>query len=405
MTPATPVAPKSRRRSHSVTVLVLAVALAAINLRPGAASVGPVLEEIRAGLGMGATTAGALNALPPLCFGLGGAVAVALARRVGLTAGIASGLVLAAAAILMRVVFDVEWVFLGLSVLALLGLALGNILVPAWIKHDGSGIEVLLMTVFSMSLITGGTLGSLLTAPVAESFGGWRVALGGWGVVLVVALPLWIWLAAHERGNAYRTAPMALPTGRIASSPTAIAMMLLFGVQSMNAYIQFGWLPQIFRDHGLSATYAGALLAIVAGVGVGGGFLMPALVARVTNLSPHILGLGTLLVGGYLGILLAPTTTPWLWVIMLGVAGFAFPLCLALLAARTRTSTVTAQLSGFVQPVGYLIAAMGPFLVGVIHQATGGWNLVLILLMISAVPFTLAGIRAARPGYVDDELG
>ena len=172
----------------------------------------------------------------------------------------------------------------------------------------------------------------------------------------------------------------------------------------MNAYIQFGWLPQIYRDNGLSATDAGALLALLTGVGVLGAFLMPTIVARSRTLTPHMIGLGVLLVTGYGGLLLAPTTVPWLWAILLGTAGFAFPLSIALITARTRTPGVTAQLSGFVQPVGYLIAAFGPFGVGLIHQATGNWNLVLILLMISAIPFTLAGVRAARPVYVDDEL-
>ncbi len=396
---------RTSQRAQTVTVLVLAVSLAAINLRPGATSVGPVLEELRAGLGMAAGTAGVLTAFPPLCFGLGGAVAVALARRFGITGGIAIGLATAATALLLRVTSNNQWFFLALTVAALLAMALGNVLVPAWVKHEGPGLEVALMTIFSMGLIAGGALGSLLTAPVAEQFGGWRIAVGGWGLLVVAALPIWAWLAVRERGAAADRTPPVLPLrGRIAHSPTAVAMTVLFAMQSMNAYIQFGWLPQIYRDNGLSATDAGALLALLTGVGVLGAFLMPTIVARSRTLTPHMIGLGVLLVTGYGGLLLAPTTVPWLWAILLGTAGFAFPLSIALITARTRTPGVTAQLSGFVQPVGYLIAAFGPFGVGLIHQATGNWNLVLILLMISAIPFTLAGVRAARPVYVDDEL-
>jgi CP family cyanate transporter-like MFS transporter len=399
------VTPATRQRAHSLTVLVLAVAVVALNLRPGATSVGPVLEEVRAGLSMGAGTAGILTALPPLCFGLGGAVAVALARRVGLTGGIALGLVAATVAILLRVVIGSEVLFLVLTVVALLSMALGNVLVPAWIKHDGAGVEVTLMTIFGTGLVAGGSLGALVTAPVAEGSGGWRVALGGWGVLLALALPIWIWLAVRERGAlADRSAPMRPPSGRIASSPTAVAMTALFGMQSMHAYIQFGWLPQIYRDSGLSATHAGALQALVAGVGIVGSLLMPTVAARSRSLTPYVAAFGVLLVGGYLGLLLAPTTLPWLWAVLLGVSGFAFPLTIALITARTRDPGITAQLSGFVQPVGYLLAAMGPFAVGLIHQATGGWDVVLVILMVTAVPFTWAGLRVARPVYVDDEL-
>ncbi|MFN8189334.1 MAG: MFS transporter [Nocardioidaceae bacterium] len=399
MTPAT------RQRAHSLTVLVLAVALVAINLRPGATSVGPVLEEVRAGLSMGAGAAGVLTALPPLCFGLGGAVAVALARRIGLTGGIALGLSAATVAILLRVVIDSEVLFLALTVVALLSMALGNVLVPAWIKHDGAGVEVMLMTSFSTGLVAGGSLGALVTAPVAEGSGGWRVALGGWGALLALALPIWIWLGIRERGAlADRSAPMRPPSGRIASSPTAVAMTALFGMQSMHAYIQFGWLPQIYRDHGLSATYAGALQALVAGVGILGSLVMPTVAARSRSLTPYVVAFGALLVGGYLGLMLAPTTMPWLWAVLLGVSGFAFPLTIALITARTRDPGITAQLSGFVQPVGYLFAAVGPFAVGLIHQATGGWDVVLVILMLTAIPFIWAGLRVARPVYVDDEL-
>ncbi len=100
---------------------------------------------------------------------------------------------------------------------------------------------------------------------------------------------------------------------------------------------------------------------------------------------------------------MAPTV-PWLWALMLGVAGFAFPLVLAMLPARTRHPEVTAQLSGFVQPVGYLVAAAGPVLVGMLHEATGGWDAVLVVLAATAVPFTWAGLRACRPVWVDDEI-
>lgn len=397
--------PESRRRVRSVTVLVLAVALAAVNLRPGATSVGPVLEELRNGLGMSSGAAGVLTALPPLCFGLGGAVAVGLARRVGVTGGIAIGLFAATIAIGLRVAFGSSALFLALTVVALLAMALGNVLVPAWIKHDGGSAEVVLMTVFSMVLIAGGALGPLLSAPVAENFGGWRSGLGVWAIPLVVSLPIWIWLALRERGEAaFKETTVRPPAGRIASSPTAIAMTAFFGMQSMNAYIQFGWLPQIYRDSGLSATDSALLMALLTGMGVLGGLLMPSVVARATTLTPHVLGFGLLLSGGYLGLLLAPTTVPWLWAMMLGVSGFAFPLAIALLTARTRSSSVTEQLSGFVQPAGYLLAALGPFVVGLIHQATGGWHIVLVLLMLSAVPFTLAGLRAGRRVYVDDEL-
>lgn len=396
----------SRPRSAALPlgVLLAAVVLVSVNLRPGASSIGPVLEEVRLGLGMSAGVAGAVTGLPGLVFGIAGGLAVAFARRVGMTAGIAIGLTVAAAGLLLRVTTGDVPVFLLLSVVGLAGMAVGNVLVPAWIKARGHAVT--LMTVYGTGLVVGGTIGPLATAPVSEAGGSWRVGLGMWGVLAVVALPLWAWLTLREHRSPveHQVAGDAPPSGRIAHSPTALALTVLFGVQSMHAYVQFGWLPQVYRDAGISASHAGALQALLSSVGIVGALVMPTLIDRGRGLRGLATSFGVLLALGYSGLLLAPATVPWLWALTLGYAGLAFPFAIAMITARTRHPSVTAQLSGFVQPVGYALAALGPFLVGMIHDATGGWTLVLALLGLTAVPLTIAGVRVARPTYVDDEI-
>ena len=385
-------------------VLVLATALIAINLRPGASAVGPVLEEISTGLGTGSGVAGVLTGLPGLCFGLVGATAVGIARRAGLTTSIAVGITLAALCLILRGLTDTPWLFLALSALALAGMAVGNVLVPAWIKAHGSSGNVVLPTVYGTGLIIGGTLGSALTAPVAAAIG-WGGALAMWGVVALTAVPLWAWLALRE-GSLAPTEPddKPDPTLRIYRSRTAVAMATLFGVQSMHAYVQFGWLPQIYRDAGLSPATAGVLQAMLSGFGIVGVLLMPTVIARSPNLMPWMTAFGAALFAGYLGLLLVPATVPWLWALLLGFSGFAFPTTIAMLTARTRDHAITARLSGFVQPTGYLLAAVGPVLVGLLHAATDSWTVPILLLMATVVPFTWAGLSVSRPVYVDDEL-
>lgn len=385
-------------------LLVAAVVLVSINLRPGASSIGPVLQEVRDGLGMSAGVAGAMTGFPGLVFGLVGALAVRFARRVGTTAGIAIGLALAAAGLLLRVTTGIVPLFLLLTVVGLAGMAVGNVLVPAWIKARGHA--VVLMTVYGTGLVVGGTIGPLVTAPVSDAAGSWRAGLGMWGVLAAVALPLWAWLALRERRSPaeHSVSGEAPPSGRITRSPTAVALAVLFGVQSMHAYVQFGWLPQVYRDAGISATHAGALQALLSSVGIAGALVLPTIIDRGRGLRAIATSFGVFLAVGYTGLLLAPATVPWLWAVVLGYAGLAFPFAMAMITARTRHPSVTAQLSGFMQPAGYALAAIGPFLVGVIHDATGGWTLVLALLAATAVPLTAAAVRVARPTYVDDEI-
>jgi CP family cyanate transporter-like MFS transporter len=182
-----------------------------------------------------------------------------------------------------------------------------------------------------------------------------------------------------------------------------LALGIFFGTQSMQAYVQFGWIAQIYRDGGLAPELAGLMTSIIAALGFPAGLVMPLVVGRVRDLRPVIWAFGLLLAAGYLGVWLLPTTLPWLWAVLLGLSGFAFPTALALVTARTRHPRVTTQLSGFAQSVGYALAAIGPFLVGVLFEVAHSWTLPLLLLIGSAAAMIASGLVAAGPGYVDDD--
>lgn len=394
-------------RPLGATFALIATILIAINLRPGASAVGPVLEEFSADLGMSTVTAGFMTALPGLCFGAVGAVAVLIARRIGMTTGIFVGLIAVVVGLIARVLIDDSVLFLLLTALALAGMAVGNVLVPAWIKAHSRDGGVRLMTFYSSGLTFGGAISAALVAPVSAATGlGWRGGLGIWGFLALAALVPWAVIALRERATpgGRGSRDRVSHVGRISHSPTAIALTVLFGIQSMNAYVQFGWLPQIYRDAGLSAGYAGILMSLLTALGILGGLMMPTVIARSPTIAPWMIAFGVLMVLGYTGLLLAPASTPWLWAVLLGISGFAFPTAIALITARTRDPGVTARLSGFVQPLGYALAAVGPFAVGLIHQVTGDWTLILLILMSTGVILTLAGLRVSRPVLVDDEL-
>ncbi|QGF22684.1 MFS transporter [Raineyella fluvialis] len=386
---------------------LVAVILVAAALRPGATSVGPVMAELRQQFGLGGGVAGMLTALPGLTFGAIGAAAVALSRRIGLTAGVLTGLVLITVGFLARTFTASALTFLLATLVGLSGMALGNVLVPAWIKRHGGTYVTRLMTAYSVTLLVGAAAASMLASPIAAiAPGGWRAALGMWGLAAGVGLVPWTVLTIRERRDrADRAgAPILAPSGSLLRSPTAVALSLFFGMQALNAYAQFGWLPQIYRDAGLSATAAGGLLGLISLLGIVGGFLMPVWVARARDLTVGIVVFGVLTAGGYVGLWLAPAVVPWLWAGLLGLGGWAFTAAIAMITARTHNPHVTARVSGFIQPVGYVLAGLGPLLVGVLHQVTGGWAQVLALLIGTAVVMTLAGLRLARPAYVDDEI-
>ncbi|AXK46905.1 MFS transporter [Brachybacterium saurashtrense] len=394
-----------RTRPLGLLLLIVAVLVLSLNLRPGATSVGPLMEQVVTSYGQGAIASGLLTALPPLAFGAMGLLAVPIARRFGLTGTIVAAFVLVALGLLLRPLAGSFTLFVALSGLALLGPALGNVVVPAWIKLHGGARTVGLMTLYSVVLALGGSAGSALAVPMAGGAAqGWRDSLQVWGLVVVVPVVVWAVVLTRTGHDFPPAPPRGELGGSLLRSPTAVALTLMFSLQSLNAYTQFGMLPQILTEAGISPARAGALVAVIAGWGLVGGLVMPTVIARMPGLRWLVAGFGVLTATGYLGLLLAPTVSPLLWACVLGVGGFAFPTAIALLPARTRSPLVTARLSGTVQPVGYLLAALGPVAAGALLGATGSSAAVLWFLAGTGALLAVAGYRASLPRLVDQEI-
>lgn len=381
-----------------------AVATMSLTLRPGATSPGPLVDPILEFYGVGESAAGALTALPALSFGLLGLIAVPIARRAGLTGAIVGSYVLVIAGLLLRPAAPGFGLFLLLSVLALMGPALANVLVPAWIKQHGGSRTVVLMTLYSTLLAVGGASGSGLAVPLMDAAGGsWQNSLRFWGLASAVPLLVWVLVLVRVRHDFPVSPPRGELHGSLLRSPTALAMIAMFALQSMNAYTQFGLLPTILVADGVSAHTAGYAAAVISLWGIVGGLVMPFLVARSRHLPWISAGLGLLTAAGYIGLLAMPGTVPFFWASVLGIGGFCFPTVIALIPGRSRDALVTARLSGLVQPVGYLGAGTGSLLAGWLLEAAGS-TAMMVMMALSGVALAVCGSRASARRMVDDEI-
>ncbi|WP_329032555.1 MFS transporter [Streptomyces sp. NBC_01725] len=405
--------------SHGTTVwltrlLVVGLVLAAVNLRPAITSLGALLEDVRAGLHMSGSVAGVLTSVPALCFAVFGVTAPRLARRFGPGAVVCAGMVAITAGLLIRPFTNGTAAFLAASALALMGIAVSNVLMPVIVKRYFPDRVGTMTGLYSMSLSAGTAVAAAATVPMTGALGGsWRLGLGLWAVVAAVAVLPWAALLVRDRRNAAtatgggegerkRTSAPA-PAPRIARSRTAWALGTFFGLQATGAYITMGWMPQIFRDAGVSAGTAGLLLAVTMVMGVPLAFVIPRLATRMKNQGPIVIALGACGLTGYAGLFLAPAAGAWVWALLLGISNCAFPLALTMIGMRARTGPGVVRLSAFAQSTGYLISIPGPLLVGVLYQHSGGWELPITLMAGLMVPQIVLGVVAGRDRTIEDE--
>ncbi|GAA2808018.1 CynX/NimT family MFS transporter [Streptomyces showdoensis] len=405
--PGTPVGP-----ARWVTGLVaVGLVLAALNLRPAITSLGALLEEVSGGLHMSGSVAGVLTSVPPLCFAVFGIAAPRLARRFGPAAVVCAGMAAILTGLLLRPFAGGTPAFLAASALALMGIALSNVLMPVIVKTYFPERIGSMTGLYSMALALGTSLAAAATVPVTEALGGsWRLGLGVWAGLAALAVLPWLLLTLRGRSTAGGTGPVPAQSAaaaaagpRVTRSRTAWALGVFFGLQATGAYITMGWMPQIFRDAGVPASTAGVLLAVTMVMGVPLAFVIPRLATRMKSQGPIVVALGLCGLTGYTGLAFAPAGGAWLWALLLGVSNCAFPLALTMIGMRSRTGAGVVKLSAFAQSVGYLISIPGPLLVGILYQHSGGWGLPIALMAGLMIPQMIVGSLAGRDRTVEDE--
>ncbi|WP_430479924.1 CynX/NimT family MFS transporter [Streptomyces sp. P11-1] len=433
-------------------LIAVGLVLAALNLRPAITSLGALLEEVREGLHMSGSVAGVLTSVPPLCFALFGVMAPRLARRFGAGTVVCAGMAAIAAGLVIRPYVGSTAGFLAASALALMGIAVSNILMPVIVKRWFPDRVGTMTGLYSMALALGTALAAAVTVPLTGALGGnWQSGLAVWAVLAVLAVLPWIVLvrdrtpapgqpaatrpgrgsgaasasgaasgAAEGSGPASASASGAAsgsasasgaadarsseaPALRITRSRTAWGLACFFGLQATAAYITMGWMPQIFRDAGVPAGTAGVLLAVTMAMGVPLAFVIPRVAGRLRQQGPIVVVLGLCGLIGYTGLYLAPAAGAWAWALLLGVANCAFPLALTMIGMRSRTGAGVVRLSAFAQSTGYLLSIPGPLLVGVLYQHSGGWGLPIALMAGLMIPQMVAGVLAGRDRTIEDE--
>ena len=389
-------------RSHPLSAPALlgaAVILTAVNLRTPVGSLPPVVDEIVDDVGLSAAAAGLLTTLPVLCFGLFAPASPLLARRLGAERVLLVALVPILVGLLVRSAPSTAALFAG-TLLAGAGIAVGNVIVPAVLKGRFATSVGPLTGIYSAALGGGAALGAGLTVPIQSALGvDWRGALAFWAIP--AALTIAVVLVALVRDRATTTA-RGEPGAALSLLGDGLAwqVTLFMGLQSLLFYAALAWLPSILRDEGYSAETAGGLLALYALGGVPASLLSPVLATRLRTQSSLTTIVAGGMAAGLTGLLVAPSAAV-VWVAVLALSqGAALGIALTIIILRAPDPRRAAELSGMAQTIGYGLAAAGPLVFGVLHDASGGWELPLAVLLALTVPLVAVGLGAGRARWV-----
>ncbi|MGY4527807.1 cyanate transporter [Pseudomonas sp. TE21394] len=375
---------------------LLLVILLALNLRPILTSIGPLLEAMRASTGLGYQQAALLTALPVLCMGLVPLLQPWLQRWLSEHRGMLAGLAAIALACLWRLQLDSAWALIASALLAGLGVALVQGMMPGLVNRWFPGRLAAAMGLYSAALMSGGGLAAVLGPHVSDYFGHWQVGLGLWAAPALLALLAWAMLRPR------RHVPMqaGAARGHWFGTRRAWLLALYFGLINGGYTSMVAWLPAYHIEHGGSAQGGADLVGLMTLFQVAGALGLPLLLRRWPDRRPGLWLALAIQLAGFLGLLLAPTLAPALWVASIGFGlGACFSQSLTLTLEHLKTPTEAGSLAAFVQGIGFIITGIVPYITGWLRDVSGDFQASWTLLSVTVLAMLLVTVCFNPRGY------
>lgn len=386
--PSSPTAPDATRGGGysrlTLGLAVVAVVLLGLNLRVAVASAAALFPALQELLGYGPLVAATLPAIPVVCFAFAGLATTWLMGRLGLERAMVLALLLLSAGLALRMVPTVDMLLAGTAV-AMSGLAICNVAMPSFVRkyfpHRTAGMTGL----YTITMSVGAALASGVSVPLALQLDSPVAALAVWALPSLAALAVLVPLAIGMRRRATPAARNRVSPWPLLGTRRGLLITGLFTTQALLVYSVVGWLPSILIDRGMDATKAGVLLGGVQLVSVAAIAVVMSLAARpgMLRVAFMIATAGSLL--GFISLLLLPVELALVPMLLLGIGFSVFPLVMVAISRSGGSVEEASAMSTLAQSVGYLVAAVGPFGLGLLSSALRGWNVPLWLLVAVAL--------------------
>ncbi|MBI6923979.1 MULTISPECIES: CynX/NimT family MFS transporter [Pseudomonas] len=372
------------------------VVLLALNLRPILTSIGPLLDPMRISTGLGYQQAALLTALPVLCMGAVPLLHPWSRRWLSEQGGMLGGLAAIALACLWRLQLESAWALLASAVLAGLGVAVVQGMMPGLVNRWFPGRLAGAMGLYSAALMSGGGLAAVLGPHLAEYAGRWQVGLGAWAAPAMIAMLAWLILRPRNtQAPVFKTV-----SGHWFGNRRAWLLAVYFGLINGGYTSMVAWLPAFYLEQGGSAQGGADLVGLMTLFQVLGALGLPLLLRRWVDRRPGLgLALSIQLVG-FMGLLMAPTAAPGLWVALIGFGlGACFSQSLTLTLEHLPTPADAGSLAGFVQGIGFIITGCVPYIVGWLRALDGDFQSAWIVLIASVMTMLLVTMTFSPQSY------
>jgi len=348
-------------------------------LRAPVGVIPPLLTRLGQDLGMGEVARGALTSVPILCFGLLTPLASTVVRRVGInTAGL---------------------------------LTLGMALVGALLRSAGATWAAFVGTVIIGAGLTVGNL-------VAPMVIGWQGSAAAWTAIpVLLAGALWLWVfppgsQAPRQSLRERSGMTSWVTERSLARPTPSTgtavwrrpltwvMAVAFAAQTFSYYAISGWLPTALVDElAMSESVAGVAASVFSLLGIVGPLMVPVMFETLGWPVSRVLGA---ICACWLMLPICMTVAPGYWLVPCMFSGIAhgafFAALFTLVIRRSASVDENRRTTAVIQTTGYCLAAVGPVVMGWVHEHSGGWVAPFAMVVGVLVLMTVCAQIAARAG-------
>lgn len=397
---------KNKKIGLSILSIIVVILIAG-GLRAPMTAVSPVLNEILSEFGLNTFKGSLLTSIPLIVFASCSVLISKIAVKRSINITLIYSLLFLIAGLYLRVYGDTRSLFIG-SFLIGLGICIGNVMTPAYIKKRFPSKVGVMTGIFAVAM----NLIAAVAAGLSINIGrwtelGWQGSLGVWtfwGILALIAIVTETLIGKKNKVEQVSTQNIAKRKFNVFKSKQAWYISIFMGIQSLVYYCLVALLPTILVDYGMQESETGLVLSVIQLAMLPLMFISPIVATKMENQRLLIYLVGILMFAGIGMLAFLKLHSIYFTAIVIGMAsGLSFSLSILFFSLKSKTMDGTIKISGKAQSVGYLIAAFGPPIFGALYDWDISWKSSFYFLLFTIIIMTFFGLKAARPHYIEDK--